>query len=35
MIQRIYNTVYGRYFLLGFTYRFTTKNKRPRSETPD
>ena len=27
MIQRIYNTVYGRYFLLGFTYRFTTKKQ--------
>lgn len=27
MIQRIYNTVYGRYFLIGFTYRFTTKKQ--------
>ena len=27
MIQRIHNTVYGRYFLLGFTYRFTTKKQ--------
>ena len=26
-IQRIYNTAYGRYFLLGFTYRFTTKKQ--------
>ena len=26
-IERIYNTVYGRYFLLGFTYRFTTKKQ--------
>ena len=34
-IERIYDTAYGRYILIGFTYRFTTKNKRPRSETPD
>ncbi len=26
-IQRIYNTAYGRYFLIGFTYRFTTKKQ--------
>jgi len=26
-IERIYDTAYGRYFLIGFTYRFTTKKQ--------
>ena len=35
-IQRIYNTAYGRYFLIGFTYRFTTKKQEAEeNETPD